>query len=123
VASAATGLLLASRHACLAVERPGFNSGQLVCYPRRHVTCALSLAPAEWEELAALLREGARLARRVYDFDALNVGLSSGTGAHLTFQLIPRWTGDLNFLPLVSGFKAVPEKPEDAWRRYREVLA
>jgi len=121
--SPATGLLGANRSACLAVERPGFNSGQLVCYPRRHVTCALSLTRDEWDDLAALLREGERLARRVYDFDALNIGLSSGTGAHVAIQLIPRWTGDLNFLPLVSGFKAVPEKPEEAWRRYREAMA
>jgi len=122
-ASEQSGVLLVTAHACLAIERPGFNSGQLACYPRRHVTCALSLGREEWSDLAILLREGERLLRRVYRFDALNVGLSSGVGSHLTVQLIPRWLGDVNFLPLVSGFKPVPESPQMAWRRLREVMA
>jgi diadenosine tetraphosphate (Ap4A) HIT family hydrolase len=117
-----TGLLIADGHACLAVDKPGFNSGQLVVFPRRHVTCLLSAEAPEAAAICRLLREGERALREVYHFDALNIGYNSGGGEHLAVRLIPRWTGDLNYLPLVSGLKPVPESPRVAWNRLRKVL-
>jgi NDP-sugar pyrophosphorylase family protein/diadenosine tetraphosphate (Ap4A) HIT family hydrolase len=117
-----TGLLKVGDHACLAVDRPGFNSGQLIVFPKRPVTCWLSLHDRERHEMAHLLQVGEAALRRVYRFDALNFGWNSGAGEVLAIRLIPRWAGDLNFLPLVSGIKAVPESPAQAWSRLHEVL-
>lgn len=118
-----SGLLKVAEHACLAVDRPGFNSGQLLVFPKRPVSCWLSLGAHERSEIVQLLQEGEAALRKVYGFDALNFGYNSGAGETLAIRLIPRWAGDLNFLPLVSGLKTVPESPEEAWGRLHEVLA
>lgn len=120
--NAETGLLAASEHACLAVERHGFNSGQLVIFPRRHITSLLSLLPEETGAIGGFLRLGEGILQKVYHFDGLNIGVSSGAGKHLAIQIIPRWSGDLNFLPLVAGLKPIPEDPRGAWTRLREVM-
>ncbi len=120
---AASGLLVLGDHAHLGVADPGFNSGELVIFPRRHVTCMATLQDEELAEIAAMLRTAGDLLGKVYACDAVNLSAASGTGGHLAIHLIPRWVGDLNFLPLSSGFKPVPESPRGAWRRYQEVIS
>ena len=117
-----SGLLKVTEEACLAVDRPGFNGGQLLLFPKRPVTCWLSLSGSERAEMAQLLQDGESALRKVYAFDAMNFGYNSGAGELLAIRLIPRWAGDLNFLPLISGIKTVPESPEQAWGRLHEVL-
>ncbi|MCK4305434.1 MAG: hypothetical protein KAY24_14450 [Candidatus Eisenbacteria sp.] len=121
--SAETGLLVTGEHACLGVESPEFNNGQLVVFPRRHITSLLSLSGDEILDVSRLVILGEETLRKIYRFDALNIGFTSGDGEHLAIQVIPRWVGDLNFLPLVSGLKIAPESPARAWARFREVMS
>lgn len=117
-----SGLLLVGRHVRLAIDCPGFNSGQLICFPQRHITSMVSLNADERGELSAMLRRAEAGLREVYHYDALNLGANSRPGEHVAMRIIPRWAGDLNFLPLVSGLKPVPESPGQAWHKLREVL-
>ncbi len=117
-----SGILKVGEHVCLAVDRPGFNSGQLIIFPKRAVRCWPSLSEEELAELAEFVRQGETLLRKVYRFDALNLGWNSGSGERVGLRMIPRWAGDLSFLPLVSGLKPVPESPEQAYLRLSEEL-
>lgn len=117
-----TSLLLAEGETLrLHVARQPFNSGQLIVVPKRHVTSFLSLTEQERQEIAVFLRRGEDLLRRVYRYEGLNVGFNSGAGEHLALHLVPRWAGDLNYLPLLAGLKLVPESPRRSWERLREV--
>ena len=118
--SAETGILLEREHALLAVDAPGFNSGQLKIFPKSHLTDFLSLHRDQKRDISELIQEGEAVLRRIYHFDALNIGLNSGSGEHLQVRLIPRWVGDMNFLPLISGLKPVPDSPASAWSRLHE---
>lgn len=117
-----SGILKVGQHVCLAVDRPGFNSGQLVIFPKRTRRCWPSLSEDELRELAEFVRLGETLLRKVYRFDALNLGWNSGYGERVGLRLIPRWVGDLSFLPLVCGLKPVPESPEQAYLRMNEEM-
>jgi len=125
-AGAASGdhLLLGSGElAGLKVALQPFNNGHLLAFPRRHVTTLLALTPEEVAELAHWVRRGESALRAVYPLDALNMGCNSGTGEHLGFHLVPRWGGDINFLPLLAGLKLIPETPARAWKRLSEVMS
>jgi len=110
-------VLGAGERICLKVASRPFNNGHLLAFPRRHVASLPSLSAEELAELAVWLQRAESLLRQAYSMDALNVGANSGTGGHLAFHLIPRWGGDLNFLPLVAGLKLVPESPQGSWER------
>lgn len=120
--SAATGILLERESAILAVDDPGFNSGQLTIFPKRHLSCFLSLRDNEKRDISELIQIGEQALKKIYLYDALNLGFNSGDGAHLQVRMIPRWVGDLNFMPLVSGLKPVPDSPLSAWSRLHEVI-
>ncbi len=121
--NAESGILVISDTMLLAVDRPGFNSGQLMILPRRHITTFATLTRQELSEICELIPLAEAKLRKLYTFDALNIGVSSGAGEHLVMRLIPRWVGDLNFLPLVSGLKPVPDSPELAWERFQKELS
>jgi len=49
----------------------------------------------------------------------MNLGTSSGAGVvgHFHFHVIPRWTGDSNFMPLIAGTKVMTEDLATAFGR------
>ncbi len=83
--------------------------------PIRHVGRLEALRPAEWQELLRLSqRIMARVTKHLHP-DGFNVGLNlgkiSGAGfpGHLHLHVVPRWTGDTNFMPVIGGMKVISQ--------------
>ena len=51
----------------------------------------------------------------------LNVGAVAGAGVpgHLHWHLVPRWPGDVNFMPSVAGVKVLPQSLDALWQQLR----
>ena len=49
----------------------------------------------------------------------INIGRSAGAGIvdHLHYHMVPRWTGDTNFMPILAGTKVVSEGLKEAWEK------
>ena len=105
-----------------------YNNGHLMVVPNRHVG---TLADATREELAELM-EFTKLAEialdEVYKPHGLNVGINLGRPAgagvvdHLHLHVVPRWTGDTNFMTVVGEVRVLPESLEETGRRLRPVF-
>jgi ATP adenylyltransferase len=102
-----------------------YSPGHLLVCPYRHVADLTDLTPAELAELGALTQQAMRVTRSVSGPDGFNLGVNQGAvagagiAAHLHQHVVPRWTGDANFLPVVAQTKAVPQLLDQA----RELLA
>jgi len=106
-----------------------YCGGHVMVAPRRHVG---SLGEATLEELAEMMALARRLEaafREAYRPDGINLGMNLGRPAgagvadHIHMHLVPRWTGDTNFMTVVSGTRVIPEEPEQACRRLRPYFA
>jgi ATP adenylyltransferase len=96
--------------------------------PYRHVAGPGDLDDAERSEMWSLLALGEDAARRAISPDGFNIGANlgrvagAGVPGHLHFHLVPRWSGDTNFMSVVGGTRVIPEDLADTWTRLRAEL-
>jgi len=100
-----------------------YNPGHLLVLPVRHVAELAELTPAENAEIAALLDRSVRALRDQAEPQGFNIGLNlgrvagAGIPSHLHWHVVPRWSGDTNFMPVVGGTRVLPELLEETYAR------
>lgn len=96
-----------------------YNPGHLLICPYRHVAAYLDLTEEETAELTALTRTALQALTAASRPGGFNIGMNlgdvagAGVSAHLHQHVVPRWGGDMNFLPVVGQTKALPALLED----------
>lgn len=92
-----------------------YNPGHLLVCPYRHVADYTDLTPNEVAEVAELSRQAMTVLRRVSHPDGFNLGINqggvagAGVAAHFHQHVVPRWSGDANFFPIIAQTKALPQ--------------
>lgn len=117
-------ILLRRERAVLTVGLRPYNSGQLTVHPIRHLLRHADLDEAERRDLWNLARVASSAIEEVYRPQGMNIGYTSGRpGEHLALEVIPRWVGDTNFLPLLADLTLLPEAPDRTHARVLDALA
>lgn len=102
-----------------------YTGGHVMVVPVRHLGSLAEAEPAELAEMMMLARRLETVMREVYHPDGINLGMNLGRSAgagvadHIHMHLVPRWTGDTNFMTVVGGTRVIPEEPEQACLRLR----
>jgi ATP adenylyltransferase len=105
-----------------------YNNGHLMVIPRAHTGDLQTLSDAEHEELSSMLRVALRLVGRAYAPHGANLGMNLGAPAgagiadHLHWHVVPRWSGDTNFMPVIANAKVMIEHLDESWRRLRPLF-
>lgn len=92
-----------------------YNSGHLLVCPYRHVADYTELTDAETVEVATLTQTAMRTIRTVSGAQGFNLGMNqgpiagAGIAAHLHQHVVPRWSGDANFMPVIGRTKPLPQ--------------
>lgn len=92
-----------------------YTNGHLLIAPYRHVGRLEQLTDAEWLELGRLTRRLIARLREALRPQGFNIGLNLGRVAgagipgHLHLHIVPRWQGDTNFMPVVSGTRIISQ--------------
>ena len=100
-----------------------YNPGHLVVVPSRHVGDIEALTAEENADLQSLLQRSVRALREGSEPQGFNIGLNLGRvgGAgipdHLHWHVVPRWSGDMNFMSVVGQTRVLPELLADTYRR------
>lgn len=115
-------------HGTLLLNRYPYTNGHLLVAPHAHVPDLSDLA---WEDRAGLIELcelGTRLLKQVVNPQGINVGVNLGRAAgagvpgHLHWHLVPRWTGDTNFMDVVGGVRVIPQALDASYRRLKDAV-
>ena len=91
-----------------------YNSGHMLVCTYRHVASYEHTTLEEAAEMAALSKRGMQVLRKVSRAQGFNLGMNQGelAGAgiaeHLHQHIVPRWSNDSNFFPIIAQTKAIP---------------
>jgi ATP adenylyltransferase len=100
------------------LNRYPYNNGHLLVAPVRHESRLDKLTDAEHLEL---MRQIARLSNTLEQLmkpEGFNIGLNLGRPAgaglpgHVHWHIVPRYSGDTNFMPVLAGVNVIPQSLE-----------
>jgi ATP adenylyltransferase len=109
------GLIVArGKSAYVVMNLYPYNAGHLLICANRHVADLTDLTKAERDEISELTAHAMVTLRKVSAPAGFNLGMNQGaiSGAgvaeHIHQHVVPRWSGDANFMPLIGQTKVMP---------------
>jgi ATP adenylyltransferase len=102
-----------------------YNAGHVMVAPHRHVGSLVDSTPEELAEMMLLARRLEAVLKDLYRPDGVNLGMNLGRPAgagvadHIHLHVVPRWSGDTNFMTVTADTRVIPEDPALAAARLR----
>ncbi len=114
-------IFLRTPHSFAVLNIYPFNGGHALVLPRRHVADLEKLSASERSDLMDTVIKVKAMIQKAFAPQAFNVGMNLGhlAGAgipeHLHVHIVPRWSGDVNFMPALFGTKIIPVSLDDIY--------
>ena len=94
----------------------------------RHISTLSSAEPEEIQEMMLLAQRCETCLAGIYKPEGFNIGINigkcagAGVESHLHLHLIPRWTGDSNFVATSGQTRIIPELLETTYKKILKSL-
>ncbi len=110
------------------LNRYPYTSGHLMVVPFEHRATLEELDSSTRAEMMELTSRCMTILRKVYNPEAFNIGANIGEAAgagvkeHVHIHVVPRWSGDTNFMSALGETRVLPELLEDTYARVRQAF-
>ena len=107
------------------LNRFPYTSGHLMIAPNAHVSRLADVDSSAADEIWRLARATEVMLHELYIPNGINIGMNIGEAAgagiagHIHLHILPRWTGDANFMTVVGHTRVMPELLEDTFQKLR----
>ena len=105
-----------------------YNSGHILLVLNRHQPLLGQCTPEELAEMGQLLSVMEAALTESFHPDGINCGYNGGSSAgagipeHLHMHMLPRWTGDTNFMSTIGETRVMPQTLDQAYERLLPVV-
>ena len=117
-----------SRHSIALLNLYPYNTAHVMVAPVKHVPSIEVLSDEELLDLMKVVNLVIKAVREEYRPQGFNVGINigrvagAGIESHVHVHIVPRWSGDTNFMPVIAGTKVLPEDLRTTWMRVRRAI-
>lgn len=117
-----------ARYSFIILNLYPYTSGHAMVVPYEHKDSLEDLDAGVRAEMMELITALMRSLRTIYNPQAFNIGANigaaagAGIAAHVHLHVVPRWSGDTNFMSTIGETRVVPEIPTETYRRLRKQL-
>ena len=112
----------------MTLNRFPYNNGHLMLVPYAHVATLEVLDEESLAELMALVQLSLRVLRKAYNPEGFNIGANIGKAAgagiadHVHLHVVPRWSGDANYMTAVGKTRVIPEWMDQTYERLQPLF-
>jgi len=117
--------LYRNERALVMLNRYPYTNGHLMVAPVAHEARLFESSDDSLQALIRLTADAQRILSDVYHPDGFNIGMNFGTPAgagvadHYHVHIVPRWTGDSNFMTVTAETRLVPEELDVTFDKLR----
>ena len=110
------------------LNRYPYNNGHLMVIPYQHVDTPLALEPAVLTEMMDCANLCLASLADCMHPDGYNIGMNLGTSAgagikdHIHLHIVPRWTGDTNYMPVIGETRVISESLDNTFAKLKRAL-
>ncbi|OGO05643.1 MAG: HIT family hydrolase, partial [Chloroflexi bacterium RBG_13_56_8] len=111
-------ILCRGKHCFVIMNRYPYNNGHLMVAPYAHVNTLTSLSSQAQDEMMRLVNLCLEVLAEAMQAEGFNIGMNIGTCAgagikdHIHMHVVPRWSGDTNFMPVLAETHVIVEALE-----------
>ena len=119
------GILKRGGHWFVILNTFPYTNGHLMIVANRHIGSLGDITPEEGAELVEYLALCEKAIEQAYSPDGMNIGVNRGASGgagiigHIHFHIVPRWTGDTNFMTALAETRVVSEELEGSYKRLK----
>jgi ATP adenylyltransferase len=121
-------VLWRGEHCFLVMNLYPYNSGHLMVVPYKHTPDMGSLSDETNIEIMQTADRAMKALVKVSEPQGFNFGANLGRAAgagidkHVHFHIVPRWSGDTNFMPVLADVKLISEDMRKSWKELKKAL-
>ena len=121
-------MIYRGRSAFVIMNKFPYNNGHLMVVPYRHTCQLASFNSEEKTECFDLIVKMQAILDEVMHPHGYNIGMNlgriagAGIADHLHYHIVPRWSGDTNFMPILGQAKVVSEGLDKTWFKITEAI-
>jgi ATP adenylyltransferase len=111
------------QRAFVILNRYPYTSGHLMIVPNDHVSSLQNLNAEARAELMELATKSLQILNDEYHPQGYNLGMNlgevagAGIAEHVHMHIVPRWSGDTNFMSTTAETRVLPEALEETYMR------
>ncbi len=105
-----------------------YNNGHLMVAPYRHIADTEKLTSEEISSIVELIKKSIKALNTTMNPAGFNIGMNIGAIAgagvrdHIHIHIVPRWTGDTNFMPVISDTKIISQSIEECYKLLKKAF-
>ncbi len=103
-----------------------YNNGHLMIAPYKHTGDIRKLTSGEFIEIMDILKKTIDALKKILKPQGFNVGFNigkvsgAGVAGHVHMHVVPRWTGDTNFMPVIGNTKVVSQSLDSLYSELKK---
>jgi len=115
-------VFLRRRHCYAVLNRYPYNNGHTLIVPYAHLSDPSQFGDEQRREFFGLIDEVKALLDEILHPDGYNIGMNIGHAAgagipdHIHMHIVPRWSGDGNFMPAVAATKVISQSLDELYQ-------
>lgn len=119
-------ILYRGKNAFVIMNYYPYTNGHLMISPYKHVSELSDLDNDTKIEIMNLIQKCTNVLKKAMKAEGFNIGINIGPVAgagvkdHLHVHIVPRWTGDTNFMPIFGNIKIISEGLQQTWEKLRK---